>query len=199
MDTNIVIQPDSYDNWLWEPYPTYNESDHWINLNGQGGGQRSASILYFDLSSYLNYRISSAVLGLYYYSYNGNNPTGKVCTASRLLRTNWSQTTSNWNNYKSGSSWTTAGALSDGNDFTSVNQATATIPASVQQWVYWDVTAIANDALRNLLTSLHIKLSMEATGGQYEAIFSSLNAYWDGATTRPKLTLNLVNHLFFCI
>jgi hypothetical protein len=73
---------------------------------------------------------------------------GKYLNAYRMLRTDWYQTSSTWNEYKYGSSWTTAGGWGSGTDYTTSGMASAVMPGS-DGWVTWTVTSQVEWAYSN--------------------------------------------------
>jgi hypothetical protein len=82
--------------------------------------------------------ISTATLRLYMYQYS-LNPSGSTLWAYRMLRTGWYQTSSTWNDYKFGSTWTTAGGWGSGTDYTTSDSAWRPVPVSAG-WVEWTIT-----------------------------------------------------------
>src|ERR1039458_7564453 len=118
-----TIQPAGADTMLEEGNPTANVGTN-TALQVQGiSSSRMRAALNFDFSAVVpaGATITLATLSLYAYLENA----GETITCYRLLRTGWVDSQATWNIYKTGSSWTTAGALSDGNDFTSTNAATS--------------------------------------------------------------------------
>ena len=125
--------------------------------------------------------INSATLYIYKYSnYNLD------MTLNRLLR-DWTETGATWNNWKSGSAWTTARAASSGNDIEGTSYATySNSNFGTDTWGSADVTTdvsawaggTANYGWRALVVS-----------GNNERKFNSRN-YTTDATLRPKLVID---------
>lgn len=82
--------------------------------------------------------ITSATLRLYMYQYS-LNPSGNALYAYRMLRTDWFQTSTTWNEYKYGSSWATAGGWGSGTDYTTSGSAWRPVPVSAG-WIEWTIT-----------------------------------------------------------
>ncbi len=133
--------------------------------------------------------ISLAKLRLYYCSYPVDDPVGREIYALRLLRRDWVELEATWNIYKTGSGWTTAGAGSDGNDYTSVDAAIAVVPASFG-WMEWDVTEQVKTAQTGSFDPAFIMRMVQEIVGVGE----SYSAYW---YSRDEVTeLNLRPQLF---
>lgn len=94
-----------------------------------------------------------------------------------------------WNNYKTGSAWTTAGGLGANTDYTATYAATLYAPASGSQWMSVDITPMINYIRANL--SSIAKLLFHAypgpSAGDYVDCYSS--AYTTDPTKRPKLVI----------
>lgn len=88
-------------------------------------GDHGATLLKFDLSSIApTVVVNSVTLHLYQESVFA---AGDQAGIHRLLR-NWTANQATWNVYTTGNSWTTAGALSDGNDRVGAASATVVLP-----------------------------------------------------------------------
>jgi hypothetical protein len=98
---------------------------------------------------YVGREVVLAELHLYRIDTNNAGATDRVLEARRILRQDLVMSEVTWNQYKSGSNWTTAGARSVGNDIdterTKGDQIGAT--ADTDQWHRVDVTKLLRDAL----------------------------------------------------
>lgn len=128
--------------------------------------------------------ISLAKLRLYYCSYPVDDPVGRSIYALRLLRRDWVELEATWNIYKTGSGWTTAGAGSDGNDYTSVDAATAVVPASFG-WMEWDVTEQVKTAQTGSFDPAFIMRQVQEIVGVGE----SYSTYWYSRDEVTELNL----------
>jgi hypothetical protein len=136
--------------------------------------------------------ISLAKLRLYYCSYPVDDPVGRSIYALRLLRRDWVELEATWNIYKTGSSWTTAGAGSDGNDYTSVDAATAVVPASFG-WMEWDVTEQVKTAQTGSFDPAFIMRMVQEIVGVGE----SYSAYWYSRDEVTELDLRPQLFIYF--
>jgi len=147
------------------------------------------SIGKFDFSALPDTATISSVTADFYYEWTGVPAlTGSTVNLDRLLRTDFVEGEATWNIYKTGSSWTTAGAGSDGNDFTSTDRVTAVVPSSYG-WMQWTPTAQVQWAQANSAEIYYFKLST-ATGAvaSAQADFISKDEVTD-TTLRPKLSI----------
>jgi len=112
--------------------------DAWANL-----GYRNRGLIKFDISGNIpaGSHIESAALKLYFYDYTGDpDPRGDTVRLYKLRSgRDWSETTSSWNKYKSGSDWTVGGA-DDASYDRFGTYVTTTVPMSTDEWMEWDVT-----------------------------------------------------------
>ena len=112
----------------------------------------------------------------------------------RILRIDWVEAEATWNIYKSGSSWSTAGCSSDGNDYTTTNVVTSTVPAGYG-WKSVDITNLWNDAIDAGATSLNIRLAGPTWGSAYafyvygraHASYKPYISYTELSTFKPKI------------
>lgn len=129
--------------------------------------------------------ISAATLSIYYYSNNGD-PVGKSLDLYRLTRNDWSETTSSWNNYTTGTSWTLAGGDK------AYPTASSTVPAGFG-WVTFNATSLVQDAYASTTNvNALIKYTLENIGAYpdfyYEFNFYS-NDYVTDSSLQPKLDI----------
>lgn len=101
-------------------------------------------LLSFDFSSFVpaGATITLATLRLMAYT----PASGRTIGCYRLRRTDWVESEATWNIYKTGSNWTTAGALDTTNDHDTTDGATSSSLASAG-FQDWTVTAQVQTAL----------------------------------------------------
>jgi hypothetical protein len=126
-------------------------------------------VIRFDLAAFpVPFTVQAAILRLYAATIGG---AGRYIGCYRLLRTDWVESQVTFHNYKTGSTWTTAGALGAETDFTNTGWAIATVPAATN-WMTFDVTqqvqamftgaiSTANFLLRDLGTTAALDNSFE--------------------------------------
>jgi hypothetical protein len=183
--STLTIQPASKDNLGYEAAPAdcYGTRTDLQLMNITSNRMRTFAE--FDLSGLPSgVVLDSATLYLYYYHYNGTDPSGLTVWAYKLTRTDWSESQSSWNAYKSGSNWTAAGG-----DYvtSSPSGGSATIPASYG-WMNWDVLAIIQAAVAAGVAAEFLLRFGTETGGGSEAYFYS-KEYTADTTLRPKLVI----------
>lgn len=144
------------------------------------------ALLTFDISDIpVGATIMSATLTFVVTLRSGTPSAGSVF---RLRRTDWDELGSTWNEYRAGSSWTTAGCGDTTNDYDTANPGTHTAPPAAGN--SFDVTGLATlaqDALDNRSGLLHLfwKLDTEANNTNL-SVGSSDNAT---AANRPLLSV----------
>lgn len=143
--------------------------------------------LAFDISSLPEgATIISAKMYLYYASYYATNPSGVNTQVYKITREDWHETQSCWNNYKTGSAWTTGGG-----DYVTSSPAgaEAEMPSSFG-FMDWDIKAIAEDAIANVSGKVNVLLKFESEGiaTRYQPNFYS-KEYETDTTKRPKLVI----------
>lgn len=122
-------QPDEtggFDNWIQSNAATTNNGTDTEIRVGESSTVAAVwrGLIKFDLTSIPSgSTTSSNILSLWIFADDSSN--ARDFKAFRVLR-NWSEGNSTWNNYDTGSAWTTAGAGSDGND-TDLTTAWATV------------------------------------------------------------------------
>ena len=204
--STLTIQPSTADNYFCSGTPTVNfgNLDYLdvgsVSAGGGGSGgsggwlwkcfEKSAyataadifrSTLKFNFSALPNgATITSSKLYLYY-SYGFGTVSGRTYWAYRLTRTDWSESQSTWNIFKTGSNWTNAGG-----DYSTTNGASITMPGSYG-WVNWDVTAQVQYAQANVSKIAHFLIK---DGSENSGIFGSFNS--NNYTTNPSLCPYLV-------
>ena len=101
------------DTRLKQSEPTVNlGSEGDLEVTKYGVGDHSHTIIKFPTSGISGaVTVSACELGFYVYG----SEAAQTCKITQLLR-NWVEAQATWNIYSTGNSWTTGGALSDGND-----------------------------------------------------------------------------------
>jgi hypothetical protein len=176
-----TIQPSLKDNQLLEGYPTLNFGTFAAILIMPDTGSRRRSPIAFDFSAVVpaGATITLGTLSLHCVG----TTAARTMTVYRLLRTDWVETESTWNIYKTGSNWTTAGARSDGNDFSSTNSASAATVA-LDSWINVTVTAQVQTALDSVAGVAHFLLA-DVDAGTGNNQYASRES--PTAADRPKL------------
>ena len=125
--------------------------------------------------------ISSAVLNLYAYDVVSSD----TYTCSRLLRRDWVELQATWVIYKTGSSWTTAGCGSNGNDYTSADAVG--IAVSSTGWKQWTITSQVQTAQTGDF-NVATRIAGTTTSGTTSKLFYARSSEYAGDTSlRPKL------------
>jgi len=178
------------DNFLESNAPNDNNGAHSILSLCNLSNNIDRIILSFDVSDYTagSANILSAKLYLYYYGYYGsNNPNGVNVQVYKMTRNDWNETQSSWNNYKTGSSWTTPGG-----DYvtSSPSGASKVLPASFG-FVEFDITDIVKDAIDNVSSHVNPILKYETESGatRYQPFFYSREGTSGDTSLRPKLVI----------
>jgi len=133
--------------------------------------------------------INSAQLQLKISSVNANN--GGTLKAYRSKRA-WEEASSTWNNWKTGNTWTTAGAGSTANDRESTELGSVVIPASTPS--AGDIitmnldSALIQEFIDGIFTNNGYVLKMNAETGLDGYTFHSSEAAV--ADNRPKIVVN---------
>uniref|UniRef100_A0A6M3K4T6 Carbohydrate-binding module family 96 domain-containing protein n=1 Tax=viral metagenome TaxID=1070528 RepID=A0A6M3K4T6_9ZZZZ len=137
--------------------------------------------------------IYSSTLGLYYASWGVTDPVGRTFLAERLLRLTWVETEATWNIWKAANNWTTGGCGGNGTDYSSVDAASTTVPAS-PGWMTWDITEQTKYVQENATNYVACRISdsAEDSATDYQAIFYSAEHATEA--TRPLLTIDYLFH-----
>jgi acyl-CoA thioesterase-1 len=191
--TEITLQPPTKDNFIHQYYPTLN----W----GIGAGLSVVSfascnqrtLLEFGQSIPVGSTVVSATFSLSYFSfgYLSDDPVGRTYWAYRGTRADWTEgnqeggvAVSNWNQYKTSTSWSTAGG-----DYSTTDGASVVMPDSSgwPKWVEWDITAQVQTAVTaGTSIEIVIKDASENAGDAIGAVFYS-SEYTGDTSLRPKV------------
>ena len=127
-DTVTICATD--DAYISHGSPDYNTGTEPVliirNDYGAGGSSGWAvdALIKFDLSQFANQTITSAKLKLRYYSWQDNNPAGRVLKLFRNMG-DWNELTVTWNNQP---------------DTAAQPTSSCAVPAATETWMEWDVT-----------------------------------------------------------
>ena len=187
IDPTLTIQPSGKDNFIYAAGADTNRgTETYLVLNPSGDVDKI--LVEFPItwgtSIPAGATLTAATLSLYNYT---TNAVGRTYTVCRLLRLDWNEIQSTWNSYKTGSTWTTAGCSSDGNDYTSVDSASAVVAAH-PVWMDWNVLAQVQTAQTgNLQIAFRIH---DNTGIADKITYFRSKEYAVDATKCPKLVID---------
>ena len=153
-----------------------------FSVSGYGATETMRGLLFFDCTSIpAGTTITSAKMRLYATAEYGGS---RDYVAHKLTRGTWVETGATWNNYASGSAWTTAGG---DYDTTVIGRATKDASAT-NVWVEFDVTAAAQAWISTSSTNYGMLIKVEDETGNVRNDFTSdENA---DTTHRPQLLLS---------
>jgi hypothetical protein len=193
MASPLTIQPSSEDTSIAEGTATTNYgTDAYLDVRSRATNLDIRSLCEFAITWGTDIPagaiLTSATLSLNYYAKGANDPVGRTIVAARVLRTDWVEAQATWNIYKTGSSWTTVGCGSDGNDYISTGQANSVVPAAYG-WMTWNVLTILQACQTAGVNPIfRLKDSVEESATAYTTRFYSLNEAVETAL-RPKLVI----------
>lgn len=188
------------DNDLREGAPTTNYGGAGSFLIIGTDGTSDIAIVAFDITGLS--AVSNASLSFYVENILGCSG-GRVATASRMLITDWTEgnggaAVSNWNEYKTSTSWNTAGCGNSTSDYTTTHAATTTITHADSadtgdRWTF-DIKDMWNDAVAASQTTLSIRISLAGGNGVYAYIQNRLmaNAPYIEYTTGSTVTFAIL-------
>jgi hypothetical protein len=185
--TTLTIQPSSKDNQIVQNYPTANFglTNLYVANNPPFRSLVEFPIIWGTDIPAMGTLIAAT---LWLYDSDAYGATGRTYWAYRLLRLDWNETQSTYLIYKVDSNWTTAGAGSDGNDFTSANGASATVPVG-PAWMTWDVLAQVQWAKTNNAQIAFLVKDGDESGPYQGTTLCSKEYYLDDITLRPALVI----------
>jgi hypothetical protein len=183
MSSPQTIQPSTADNYIYKNAATTNYGTQTYMELYNAAATLRYGLCSFDFHTVVpaGATITVATLSLYLYATGGVRTIGVY----RLLRADWNETQSTWNIFKTNNNWTTAGALSDGNDFTSTDAATSASPAT-NHWQTWDVKKQIQTARDSVSGVAHFLLKDTAEPGAQAQYYYSREYTTDSAKC-PKL------------
>jgi hypothetical protein len=156
MATTTVLA--SADTMLIQAAATTNYGDNasYYIVGWYASANERRGLVWFDISDYTTAQGQVLFCALVQ-AVGTANPPGINAHALRHLDAAEMQAT--WNIFKTGSSWTTAGAASTASDYYSDIVALSTATPSAGQWQEWDITSIFNAAVARGDTTLVLRLS----------------------------------------
>jgi hypothetical protein len=113
IDPQLIVQSSNADSMMRSGQPTTNFGS-FDNMRMAGGGNIQRSIFSFDFSAIPDGQIIIAAEATLYAYISGY--TGQFAGLFRGIRTDWIESEVTWNNFKSGSPWTTGGGDFTGDD-----------------------------------------------------------------------------------
>lgn len=164
-----------------------------VSVMNVSGPQVNNVLVSFDLSGLNAVSIESATLGMYVHARIASG-TVKVY---KLTRNDWVESTANWNRYKTGSNWSTAG----GDYVTSKPSGASGTPPTTNNWWTTDVTAIVSDALTNSVQANFILVGTSGSSYTFrtkENFTESTRPYLDvtyTTVTAPTVTTSAVSNI----
>ncbi len=184
----MTVQPSAADTYIRDGSSSGNnhgaQTSIWLKNSIVGFNRRG--ILDFDFSALDDTAvIESAYLDLYYFDNSiGVDPVGETVEVNRLTRTDWVEGEVTWNNYKNGSSWTTAGG-----DFTVTDQATVVMPAAFG-WVRWTVTEQVKFAQTNTSEIVNLLVKFVSSASTNVGARFYTKEFTTDPSKQPKLIIN---------
>jgi hypothetical protein len=175
----------SKDNFISKNVPTDNQgASEVIDLYGPESAGERYCLMAYDKTGLG--AVSTAILSLYCSAIFGD------CSivVQRVLYTDWTEgaggdpAVSNWNQYKAGTNWNTAGCKGDGTDYTTTNAVTTAISGT--GWKTWELKNLWN-AVTGLAS---LDLIIRVTAGSFNVDFHSRH-YVADPSLRPKLAYTL--------
>lgn len=171
------------DNTISEHEPTTNYGSTNLMMLTTYTGWGRKILLKVPLANLPTFGIIDATLYLYYYQYNTTDPVAKGVNAIKISRHDWSESQSNWNEYKTGSNWSAAGTGTG--DVDASITSTGFVPASYG-WMTWDIKTHIEDAVANSV-DLDIRLKKN-TSEALDIVFRS--SEYSDAAYRPYILIN---------
>lgn len=169
----------SKETYIRQNLPTSTYSGNYYQIWDKTGSTQRG-LVEFDISSIPDgATITEATLEMYYEEYHTSDPVGKILMVYKVTRTDWVEGQACWNDYKTGTTWTTGGGDYD----TSLNAST--IIPETYSWMSWDILDIVNDAYGGTdKVELLIRYQTEGLGSG-DGICQIENS----APNSPKLTI----------
>lgn len=186
-----TYQPDATagkDTYIFSGGPTTNFGTANPIFMGQFLGGTYKTIIEFDISDIrAGSTINTATLDLNIES-TINGGGSLAAHVYRIIRSDWEELQATWNIYKTSNNWTTAGAGSDGNDYTSTNGVAFDLRTSAGTLTITGLANLAQDALDNQSGKLILLLQKDSAADSQTNSPSSSDSGTAG--NRPKLTVD---------
>jgi len=129
------------------------------------------------------------------------HPSGQKALVYKLRRNDWAEGDkngaagfSNWNYYKDGSAWGTAGAGNTTSDIDTSLNAEATY-GDDYGWINWDIKDIVEDAIENVSGIVNLFVKWQTESASYYA-YHYPREYSTDTTKRPKLVIEYTTDSF---
>jgi len=154
--SSLTVNPTS--NYLREDTATSNYNGNSAIWAFDYAGYRCYGLLKCDMTSLpAGATVSAATLGLYWYGNYDGSPVGRTFNVCKVRRSDWSESQSTWNLFKTSNNWGTAGALNTSTDIDTSTAVGSVVPASFG-WMTWSTLSLVNDAITNTGKILNLKL-----------------------------------------
>ena len=170
LDPTTIIQPPGKDTYIYKNFATtnYGTQDTLMMANWKDTGTNtwysSRIIVSFDVTSLpADISVQSAYFDLYWKQQQGSKGKTIYVTAYRMIQNEWVETQATWNEYKTGSAWSSPGASGIG-EVTATNKTTSGFSESnadysINKLVYWNIKNMFNDNRNAGLSYFGVMLS----------------------------------------
>lgn len=175
--------PDIY---VYSLGPTTNYDGNQVYGVGLYADGAERALFQFDLGDITaGATITACVLRLQVTAPLGTPTAGKI---ARFIRTDWVENQVTWNDYKTGTPWTTAGIAGDGTDYTSTNQVSYTAPTGAGAFDFADIATLCQTGF-DADGKVRLRLKQDTDTGTGTNMFYGDSAESVTAGQRPKLTV----------
>lgn len=169
-----------------DAFDTDNHTGTGTTINVKASAERRVLLQFSTSTIPAGALVSSVTLRLYREGFFGTDPEGRTYYVDQLTDNTWVETTSGqgaagatWSHaVYSSSAWTSAGG-----DYTTDNQASATVPAD-DEWMEWDVLSMFNARADPDLFGVVVRDSL--TASNHQTVFTSKEGT---AAQRPQLVV----------
>jgi hypothetical protein len=196
LDPQLTVQPTDGDTRIVSSTPTTNYGSETSVRTGRASAFINRSLIEFDLSAIpAGSTIDSVTESMYYFAFNQSDPSGTYFNYLFKCLRAFVELTSTWNVWDTGQNWTTAGAASDGSDYTSTNQSTQDVIMAGFDWYDHTSSAVVaqvQDALDNesgILRQLFVRDDFPSESGNSQMRWYSRDEVTQ-TTLRPKIVVN---------
>jgi len=182
--TITTIQPSIKDGTMNKGAPTTNFNGTCM-VRGEISAGTYRVLMAFELPELPEgFVLDSVTLEIYYYVKSEGDAVGRTYYAYRLTRDDWVTTEATWNQYKSGSSWSSAGG-----DYTATYGASAVVPGGFG-WMTWDVKDQVQWAYDNSYDANFLIRDNDEIGSAPKNCGYRSKAHWGSyPTLTPKLVI----------